>query len=106
MKFNIPPAVLIAFDVFYKNNFDAYLVGGCVRDFLMGKIPHDFDMTTNALPQETKELFKEYKVIETGIKHGTVTVIINSVPIEITTYRIDGIYSDNRRPNNVHLQKT
>ena len=105
MKFNIPPAVLIAFDIFYKNNFDAYLVGGCVRDFLMGKIPHDFDMTTNALPQETKELFKEYKVIETGIKHGTVTVIINSVPIEITTYRIDGIYSDNRRPNNVSFTK-
>ena len=105
MKFNIPPAVCRAFDVFYENNFEAYLVGGCVRDFLMDKEPHDFDMATNALPEKTKELFKEYKVIETGIKHGTVTVIINSVPIEITTYRIDGDYFDNRRPENVRFTK-
>ena len=84
------------------NSYEAYAVGGCVRDALMGKEPHDYDITTSALPEEVKGIFSDnYRVIETGIKHGTVTVISDGHPIEITTYRIDGEYKDNRRPESV-----
>ncbi len=81
--------------------YQGYIVGGCVRDALMAKVPHDYDVTTSALPHEVKEVFKEFKVIETGIKHGTVTVIIEHYPIEITTFRVEGEYLDGRRPNSV-----
>lgn len=81
--------------------FEAYAVGGCVRDMCMGKIPHDTDITTNASPQKVLEIFKDDRVIETGLKHGTVTVLKDGEPIEITTYRIDGVYDDNRHPKNV-----
>lgn len=83
--------------------FEAYLVGGCVRDTLMNRTFHDTDITTNALPEQIIEVFKNYKTIPTGIKHGTVTVILNSIPYEITTYRIDGKYSDSRRPDSVEF---
>ena len=84
------------------SSYEAYAVGGCVRDALMGKEPHDYDITTSALPEEVKGIFSDkYRVIETGIKHGTVTVISDGHPIEITTYRIDGEYKDNRRPESV-----
>lgn len=79
----------------------AYCVGGCVRDILLGKEPQDFDICTSAHPEKTEEILKEFPVIETGIKHGTVTVLVDSEPFEITTWRIDGKYSDNRRPENV-----
>ena len=79
----------------------AYCVGGCVRDILLGKEPHDFDICTSAHPEKTEEILKEFPVIETGIKHGTVTVLVDGEPFEITTWRIDGKYSDNRRPENV-----
>lgn len=105
MNFDIPEEVKTAFGIFLKNGYEAYLVGGCVRDYITNKVPHDFDMTTNALPKDTKRIFEGYKVIETGIKHGTVTVVINSFHIEITTYRIDGKYSDNRRPEEVIFTK-
>lgn len=72
-----------------------------MRDIIMGKEPHDWDITTNALPYYTKRLFSHMKVIDTGIKHGTVTIIIEKNPIEVTTYRLDGNYSDNRRPDSV-----
>ena len=78
-----------------------YCVGGCVRDILLGKEPHDFDICTSAHPEKTEEILKEFPVIETGIKHGTVTVLVDGEPFEITTWRIDGKYSDNRRPENV-----
>ncbi len=81
--------------------FEAYIVGGCVRDSLMGKEPNDFDITTSALPEETKQVFKNYRVIETGLKHGTVTVLVSGEPVEITTFRIDGEYEDGRHPNEV-----
>ena len=68
----------------------AYCVGGCVRDFLLGKEPHDFDICTSAEPMRTKEILKDFPVIETGLKHGTVTVIADGEPIEVTTWRIDG----------------
>ncbi|HNZ99939.1 CCA tRNA nucleotidyltransferase [Ruminococcus sp.] len=86
-----------------KNGFEAYMVGGCVRDMIMGREIHDTDITTNALPQQITEVFRGYKVIPTGIKHGTVTVICGDTPYEITTYRIDGKYSDHRRPDTVEF---
>lgn len=79
----------------------AYVVGGCVRDSIMGRVPHDWDICTSATPTEMKEIFKEEKVVETGLKHGTLTVVVNGEPFEITTYRVDGEYSDNRRPDSV-----
>ena len=81
--------------------YEAYIVGGCVRDMVMGNIAHDYDITTSALPQETKAVFENEKLIETGLKHGTVTVVLNGEPLEITTYRIDGDYVDNRHPKSV-----
>ena len=78
--------------------YEAYLVGGCVRDMLMGVEPHDFDITTSALPDEILGVFSDYRVIQTGIKHGTVTVMLDSEAYEITTFRCDGEYSDHRHP--------
>lgn len=83
------------------NHFDAYVVGGCVRDSLLGISPKDWDVCTSALPEEIERVFAEEKIIETGIKHGTVTVMINGVGYEITTFRSDGEYSDHRRPDHV-----
>lgn len=105
MNFEIPNEINTVFETFLKNGYEAYLVGGCVRDYIMNKVPHDFDMATNALPEDTKRIFCDYKTIETGIKHGTVTVVVNSLHIEITTYRVDGEYKDNRRPDNVSFTK-
>lgn len=85
--------------------FSAFVVGGCVRDHLMGKVPHDFDITTSALPNETKRVFADCRVIDTGIKHGTVTVLYKGVSTEITTYRTDGEYSDGRHPDSVTFSR-
>lgn len=84
-----------------NNGHSAYVVGGCVRDSLMGRIPHDWDICTSATPDQMLEIFKDFRVIETGLKHGTVTIVIDGEQYECTTYRIDGKYSDNRRPDNV-----
>lgn len=84
-----------------KSGFKAFAVGGCVRDIIMGREPNDWDMTTSALPEETTEVFKDFRTIPTGLKHGTVTVLIEGNPLEITTMRIDGEYSDSRRPDSV-----
>lgn len=85
----------------YEKGYEAYAVGGCVRNMLLGIPPKDYDFTTNASPEEIKSVFSDFKVIDTGIKFGTVTVVIGKEPYEITTYRIDGKYKDNRRPENV-----
>ena len=79
----------------------AYIVGGSLRDALLGITPHDYDVTTSALPQITARIFSDMRVIETGIKHGTVTVIFDGEPVEITTFRIDGSYTDSRHPDGV-----
>lgn len=79
--------------------FEGYAVGGCVRDTLLGKIPDDWDITTNASPKQVKELFK--RTIDTGIQHGTVTVLLDKETYEVTTYRIDGEYEDSRHPKEV-----
>ena len=84
-----------------KQGFEAYIVGGSVRDSLIGKTPYDFDVTTSALPDDTLNIFSDLKTIPTGLKHGTVTVISEGKPIEITTFRIDGEYTDSRRPDTV-----
>lgn len=86
-----------------NKGFEAYMVGGCVRDEIMGRKCHDIDITTNALPEQILAVFSGYKVIPTGLKHGTVTVLCGGTPFEITTYRIDGEYSDHRRPDNVEF---
>jgi tRNA nucleotidyltransferase (CCA-adding enzyme) len=97
----LPGKIKLTLDKLHKAEFEAYIVGGCVRDTLLFKKPYDFDITTSATPQEIKTVFKEYQQIDTGIKHGTVTVIIEKECIEITTFRIDGTYSDGRRPDDV-----
>lgn len=84
-----------------EGGYDAYIVGGCVRDMLMKRQFHDYDITTSASPEQVTELFGDKKVIPTGIQHGTVTVISGGIPFEITTFRVDGEYSDSRRPDKV-----
>lgn len=102
VKINMPKEAWDIIHLFYKNNFEAYIVGGCVRDCLLKKIPSDWDITTNALPEQIKKIFEnKAKVVETGIKHGTVTLIINKKKFEVTTYRNDGAYKDFRRPEQV-----
>ena len=101
MKLNILNEAKIILDKFNNNGFEAYIVGGCVRDLILERNPKDYDITTSASPKETIKLFKEYKVIPTGIKYGTVTVIINNTPIEVTTFRKEGKYIENRRPESV-----
>ena len=90
-----------------ENGYEAYLVGGCVRDTVMGRPVHDWDITTSALPQDCSAIFNAlgHHVIETGLKHGTITVALDKVPYEITTYRIDGDYADHRHPDTVRFSK-
>lgn len=83
------------------NGYRADIVGGCVRDRILGKEPNDYDITTNAMPEAVREIFSNLRTVDTGIKHGTVAVILDSEPYEITTYRRDGSYSDNRHPDSV-----
>ncbi len=103
---NIPPYLLFVIDRLEKSGFEAYLVGGCVRDTLMGRVPDDYDITTSAAPDETCRVFSDCRIIETGIKHGTVTVCLDGGTTEITTYRIDGDYHDNRRPDSVSFTES
>jgi len=105
MKFTLPEQVNTALKLLLENGFEAYAVGGCVRDLVMGKMPNDYDITTNAMPEETEKVFEGFRIIETGIKHGTVTVIADGMPLEITTYRIDGEYLDSRHPETVSFSR-
>ncbi len=98
---NLPNEIQTAINKLNAAGYEAYAVGGCVRDMLLGLEPKDYDITTNALPGQVKELFSEYPVLGFGMVHGTVMVFINAMAIEITTYRSDGTYSDNRRPDYV-----
>jgi len=101
IEINMPNEVEEALSILNSNGFEAYIVGGCVRDSILGAVPSDWDITTSANPDEISHCFQDYRTIETGLKHGTVTVVINRMQLEITTYRIDGKYSDNRRPDTV-----
>lgn len=99
MKIQLPQAVKWILDELQKNGQEAYAVGGCVRDTLLGRNPQDWDITTSARPEQVKAIFR--KTINTGIQHGTVTVMIDHVGYEVTTYRIDGEYEDARHPKEV-----
>lgn len=107
MKNNIPPSMIKIVTILKEAGYEAYFVGGCVRDMLMQRKTHDYDITTNALPQETMQIFaaKGYQVIPTGIKHGTITVLVNKEPVEITTYRIEQTYHDHRHPSAIIFTK-
>lgn len=98
-KINLPEDVKLIISSLEESGYEAYAVGGCVRDTLLGKEPSDWDITTNALPEQMKEVFK--RTIDTGIQHGTITVLIGKNTYELTTYRIDGEYEDNRHPKQV-----
>ncbi len=103
-----PRQVKTAMELLEKAGFEAYIVGGSLRNTMMGKMPNDWDMTTSALPEDTLAIFRDsrYHVIETGLSHGTVTVIIDRLPIEITTFRIDGEYTDSRHPEEVTFTRS
>ena len=97
-----PPRTVI--DLITRLNaagFSAYAVGGCIRDSLLGLTPHDWDLCTSALPEDMLRVFKDERVAETGLKHGTLTVIRDHIPYEITTFRVDGAYTDHRHPDSV-----
>lgn len=97
----IPNDVQYILDTLYENGYEGYMVGGCVRDLILNREPNDYDITTDAKPDAVASLFN--KVILTGIKHGTVTVVINKRQYEVTTYRNDGEYQDSRHPENVEF---
>lgn len=103
MEIFIPKEVSFLIDTIYENGYEAFMVGGCVRDSILNLTPNDYDITTSATPQEIMNIFKDYKIIDTGIKHGTVSIILNNNIYEITTYRIEGEYENNRRPKNVEF---
>lgn len=100
-KINIPSDANDLIYTLQNHGHSAYVVGGCVRDSILGRTPNDWDICTSATPSEMLEIFKNRRVIETGLQHGTITVVVNGESYEITTYRIDGIYSDNRRPDSI-----
>lgn len=97
----LPRHVEFILDKIKGSGYVAHVVGGSVRDAVIGRERGDFDITTNALPEETKAVFIGYRIIETGIKHGTVTIVLDGEQYEITTYRVDGDYKDNRHPESV-----
>ncbi len=95
----LPEKVSRILEVLAGAGYEAYAVGGCVRDAILGRVPGDWDITTNALPEEVKRLFR--RTVDTGIQHGTVTVMLGAEGFEVTTYRQDGDYSDHRHPDGV-----
>lgn len=105
MHIDLPFAVVTALNKLNTAGFAAYVVGGCVRDSLMGRLPYDWDITTSATPQEMAFVFTDYRTIETGLKHGTLTVIVDETPLEITTFRLEGAYSDGRHPDSVSFSQ-
>lgn len=98
---DLPPYVATVLDRLYACGHTAYVVGGSLRDLMLGIPPHDWDVTTSARPEQTLAAFSDFSTIPTGLQHGTVTVLIDHIPIEVTTYRIDGTYTDARRPDSV-----
>ena len=94
MKINLPEKVKYIIDVITEAGYEAFAVGGCIRDSILGREPDDWDITTSATPLETKALFS--RTFDTGIEHGTITVLLDKDAFEVTTYRVDGKYEDNR----------
>lgn len=106
MNINIPESVKKALEILNSKGFSAYAVGGCVRDNIMGKVPHDWDITTDAAPQNIKNAFLGFKTFDTGIKYGTVSVVIDGETLEITTFRDEKNYSDHRTPHEVNFVRS
>lgn len=103
MYINLPKSVKFIIEKIKEHGEEAYIVGGCVRDSILGILPNDYDITTSAKPNKIIDIFKNYKIIENGIKHGTVGILIENEVYEITTYRVEGEYEGNRRPKNVEF---
>lgn len=99
MNMTIPKNVKYIIDTLYSHGYEGFMVGGCIRDKLLNKEPMDYDIATSAPPEITQKLFS--KTIPTGLQHGTITILIDNIPYEVTTYRVDGTYSDNRKPDKV-----
>ena len=104
IQITLPKQAAYIIRVLNQAGFEAYAVGGCVRDCIMGRTPDDWDITTSATPQQVKELFR--RTVDTGILHGTVTVLLQKIGYEVTTYRIDGEYEDSRHPKEVIFTKS
>ncbi len=106
-KINVPQKAKFIIDTLMQAGYEAYVVGGCVRDSILGRIPDDWDITTSASPEQVKALFS--RTVDTGLQHGTVTVLVDKEGFEVTTYRIDGEYEDSRHPKEVvftsHLEE-
>ena len=102
----IPQFVRTALDRLNECGYEGYIVGGCVRDSLLGKKPHDYDVCTNCTPDKMLEVFANFRTIETGLKHGTLTVLIEGEPVEITCYRSDGEYIGHRKPAKVTFESS
>lgn len=105
MEIHIPEPVQTVLNELMNAGYESYVVGGCVRDSIMGFEPNDWDVTTAARPDEMKQVLKQYPLIETGIRHGTLTVLADRTPVEVTTFRIDGVYTDGRHPDSVDFTK-
>ena len=101
LTIRLPADVAALLAMLRDAGFPAYTVGGCVRDALLGITPHDWDICTSALPEQMQQVFKDLHTVETGLKHGTLTVVVNHIPYEITTFRVDGEYTDHRHPDSV-----
>ena len=99
MKIELPEKVKTVIGELKAHGYDAYAVGGCIRDSILGRTPGDWDITTSAKPQQVKAIFP--RTVDTGIQHGTVTVLMDKEGFEVTTYRIDGEYEDARHPKDV-----
>ncbi|MEG1138718.1 MAG: CCA tRNA nucleotidyltransferase [Lachnospiraceae bacterium] len=104
MKILMPKKVNTIIHTFQTHGYEAYAVGGCVRDSVLGRVPEDWDITTSAMPWQTKALFR--RTFDTGIAHGTITVLIEDEAFEVTTYRIDGEYEDGRHPKQVEFTRS
>ena len=102
----LPPSVCLCMQMLEQAGFEAYAVGGCVRDALLGIEPHDYDLCTNALPEQMCRIFDRYSLVRSGEKHGTVGVVIDHSVIEITTFRTEGGYQDSRHPDWVRFVTT
>lgn len=105
VKITLPPYAALALSCLEQSGWAAWCVGGCVRDSLLGKAPEDWDIATAAAPEETKRCFRNFTTIDIGIKHGTVTVLLDGHPVEITTFRSDGGYQDHRHPEQVRFSR-
>lgn len=106
IQYPLPEQVKTLLSTFTQHGYEAYVVGGAVRDLLLGENPDDFDVTTSATPEEMIAVFGEENCHPTGIAHGTMTVVIHQCPIEVTTFRVDGEYTDARHPNEVHFTRS